>query len=123
MNTNDTDSPDPERLWGHAITRWQNGDPEAVCALVGKLRIPEFAREFLTDLASGKAYRPEGRPSARTGEQERAIGSAVYALQGEGKSLKAAQLTVAEQFKLTRDQVRGLMDKLQAEGFTLEFWR
>ena len=51
-----------ERQWGSAIHQWQAGKPERVLAAIMTLPIPDFARDFLKDVATGKARRRMGAP-------------------------------------------------------------
>jgi hypothetical protein len=108
-----------ERRWGHAISEWQQGRPELLRAEFGRLRIPGFAKEFLNDLALGKAVRrPKGRPPERTAAEEREIAGDVFSQQQDSATNQdEAIAAVAERRGMREGQVRGIFEKMRAIGF------
>ncbi len=51
--------------WREAIEDWRRGDITTLdLALRGTIRIPDFARTFLADIAAGVEKRPKKRPPA-----------------------------------------------------------
>ena len=139
--TSDADNARAEYQWGAAINRWFERDPSALSALIrnSSLHIPDYAREFLADLADGKVSRGKGgRPVERHGWVERSIVAEVFREWDAAEALApgvhgahrdspkdAACKAVAERRgnDPTEDAVRGLVDKLRKVGFTREGWR
>ena len=119
-----------EKLWGKSIYEWQCGNHGMVIDLVNALDIPMNAKEFLSALVKGdtKLLR-QGRPPARTGQEERAI---MWDAFREWDKLKesgckdprnTAFANVAEKYSITEDAVRGIMDEVRPFGLTLSFWK
>lgn len=120
------DDPDylAERQWGAAISRWFEHEPSALAALIraSDSLIPDFAREFLADLAEGKVSRGKGgRPGKRYDQIERSIVAEVFA-KWEHIAQAAAFDQVADCRGITPDAVRGLVDKFRRQGWTRERW-
>lgn len=110
-----------ERQWGAAIAQWFDHDGAAVAALVmSNAPIPTFAREFLSDLATGRVNRGKGgRPEKRFGQVERAIVFDVF-VEWEKTSKEAAIDAVQEKRKTP---IRPTVNKLRKQGITLERWQ
>lgn len=130
------DIDDPQRLaelrWNAAIAAWMRRDPAPLVALLGELRdVPDFAVEFLRDLAAGTVERPSGAEAARSPAHERRIAFAVYAaweaLEAEPRSRAGspkdrAIATVAQRLGMAQGQVRGVLDKVTRQGLTRDVW-
>lgn len=140
-----------ERQWGAAISRWfeHDHDGSAVAALVmdNSVPIPGFAREFLSDLATGKVSRGKGgRPPGRSGRIERSIVYDVFVewekvlqqpkLKSDGKRESEPKMRaireVAERGRGKKkifdsepivERIKGVMEKLRKQGITLKRWQ
>jgi len=123
------------RKWGAAIERWVDGNGEAVGALLmaSSDPIPGFAREFLADLATGRASRRNGRPP-QSGRTERAIVFEVF-VEWE-KAIKKSAITKNGQRTDTpkneairvvdenrKTSTGATVEKLHKLGITLEWWQ
>ena len=119
-----------EKLWGKSIYEWQCGNHGIVIDLVNALDIPMNAKEFLSALVKGdtKLLR-QGRPPARTGQEERAI---IWDALDEWQKLEEsgyknprdeAFANVAEKYSITEGAVRGIMDYARGVGLTPIFWK
>lgn len=119
--------------WGSAITRWQEGQPAPLCALVlAHESLPDFVRDFLADLVAGKAKRRRGAPPKYSGTQERALFTEVMQrwddLEGADKTTgntgprDEAISYVADRHTMKSDALRGIVDRLRTAGMTRELW-
>ena len=108
-----------ELRWGHAISSWQDGDAEPLKSLLlGRAGVPRFAREFLADVVLEKPrMRRQGRPPARTPEQERDIWRDVMQRMDNGATREVAIATAGES-----EAVRGIVTRLERLGLTRELW-
>jgi hypothetical protein len=122
--------------WGRAILRWQAGDPEPVREMLKELpSIPDFAREFLDDLATGNPERITGARRLRTPSEERDLVDEVFmeldALGADG-SREVAIANVAERMPglLLRGPrandpdavLRAIVEAHESNGYTRELW-
>jgi hypothetical protein len=118
--------------WGAAIFQWFERDPAPLEALLREevRPIPDFAREFLADLASGRLKRGKGgRPDERFEWNKRAIAAEVFAvrerLEAEQANLKPTQAAfeiIAEKRDETPDAIRKVVERLRP-GITYEDWK
>lgn len=112
------------KVWGRGIADWFDGQTSALETLVKnpEIEIPDFAREFLSDLVSGNVDKGKGgRPPERDGWVERSIVCEVFA-EWEKASKSEACATVAERRGMADGAVRGLVDKYQQGGITKAKW-
>lgn len=124
------------KRWGFAIGRWQTGDLDPVRAMLRELpAIPEFAREFLDDLATKTAGHTRGAPHLRSGSEERDLVDEVFmewdAL-GEFASREIAIANVAVRMPelLSRGAnardpegvLRGIVEAHERNGYTRGLW-
>lgn len=125
MTAQDID--DPERInqikWGHAISMWQEGYKLLLRPLLidSTIQIPDFAREFLADLAEGNVIKDIGRPTDRPGWYERKIVTDAFH-EWERSTKESACHEVAERYSLKYDAVRGILDRFAKSGITKEVW-
>jgi hypothetical protein len=125
-----TDVNAPARLralkWTAAIGEWERGnDAPIVALLTGRRGMPDFAREFVADLAAGTAQRREqGRPGERTPEHERRIWRQVMEAMdaGANQADACADVTARQGLEDTPAAVRGIVAKMRARGLTRAFW-
>jgi len=108
---------DPEYVWARAISEWQTGQPDAICAEIRALPIPDAAKDFLIALARGEAKRRDGRPPLRDEAEEYELVGHVFAAWDAQKTREKAIATVAEQRGMTEDTLRGIVDKVGDRGF------
>lgn len=122
-----TDSDDPDRQnrikWGCAIQNWQEGYKLLLRPLLAdtSIPIPDFAREFLADLAEESVIKDDGRPTERSGELERKIVADVFRA-WDGSTKERACFYVADRHALTPDAVRGLLERFIRLGITRKAW-
>lgn len=120
--------------WGWAIYQWMQGgkerDPAPLAVLLRDVArpIPDFAREFLADLASSTLKRG-GRPVEYSGRVERVIASEVFAerkrLESTGSKAdpkQAACEAVAKRRNAKPDAIRRLVERL-GPSMTYEVWK
>lgn len=113
-----------ERRWGGAISDWITGDGTALAVLTRNTAnpIPDFAREFLADLAAGTVTHGKGgRPVERHGWVERAMVAEVFS-EWDATSKESACAAVADRREISPDAVRAVVDKLRKQGITRKRW-
>jgi len=110
--------------WCAAIERWFERDGSAVSKLVrdNSEPIPDFAREFLSDLAAGLPRGKGGRPEKRFGEVDRAIVFEVFTC-WKTTTKEVAIATVEAKRNMTEGKVRGIVNKLYKQGITRKRWQ
>lgn len=118
--------------WGVAIFQWKERDPTPLVALLRDetMPMPNFARDFLGDLASGTFRKSKGgRPVERDAWKKREIAAEVFTewekLEAQGEKLKPKQMAfevVADRRGATPDAIRGIVDRLRP-GITFETWK
>lgn len=135
--TEATDTNDPqvavERRWGNAIAQWQLGKPEPLCDLFAAMPVPEFAREFLADMARGQVARPMGRRQRLPAAEEREVFFEVMReldrMEDQGARRSAlrphdrAVAAVAKSRGWSPDRVRGVVDKARNQGLHRTIWQ
>lgn len=122
------------KRWGFAIYQWEQvgkgHDPAPLEALLRdtEISVPDFAREFLAEMASNKLGRG-GRPKEYSGKVERSIASQVFAERERLEALGpnsdpklAACEVIAERLGKTPDSVRRMIERL-APDLTYELWK
>lgn len=123
------------KRWGSAIFQWmQTGKERDRAPLAVLLRdfarpIPDFAREFLADLASDTLPRRDGRPVEYSGRVARSIASAVFAERERLESIgpnsdpkQAACEVIATRLDMKPDAIRRLVERL-SPSITYEVWK
>lgn len=117
---------DAEKRWGYAINEWDSGRPEPLKAEIANLSAPEFVREFLTDLATGRVKRTQGRRPEYADKTVRLLVNQVFAEWDRLKELSepapkaTAIAAIAERSNMTEGALRGVMAKC---NWSLDFWR
>lgn len=106
--------------WGNAIHRWKAGDLGPLAIQVAALDLPDFAKQFLADLAAGKAKRRQGRKATRSEDEQHAIWEAVCAEWAGCKDVPGrdssgprdkAIATAADRLGMTHDAARGVFER------------
>ena len=118
-----------ERRWGYAIEEWLSGRPEFAKAEINNLSVPDFVREFLSDLVMDTVKHTTGRPTEYDEKTKRRYVNQVFAEWDQLKEQSApdpkatAIATIAERNRMKDGALRNIVAEMKKCGWTLEFWR
>jgi hypothetical protein len=133
MAASDYDPAEPRR-WEAALQAWMVGRPDLLAKLIldESFCIPDNMRHFLSDLVLGKVKKRGGRPPEYTGQAVRQLFEEVmeaWDAQGDTSGDRsntgardAAIEHVSALHGMEGDALRGVIDRLRADGMTREFW-
>jgi hypothetical protein len=126
-----------EVQWSSAYSKWLELKKDSA-SFEAMLRdpdmpIPPWVRDFLADLVGGKAKRQTGRHKERTGSHERQILAEVFQEWERQKTIplcerlekrpKAAAIAeVAGRRHTEEATIRGVVERMEAQGITLKAW-
>ena len=117
--------------WGLAYGAWLDGNRQPMADWIADPHtvITDDARHFLADYLLGKARRPRGRKSSRSGQLERKITHDVFceraglaARNSIQRPYEKALEKIAKRHRLPTGAVRGIIDRLGKAGLTFEWW-